>query len=221
MKKFLFILLFTLVYGNVLKAQFYLNNLNGTAFKEQNYTDVKGSPYVVDDWSVGTVLTRKGTYNNINLKYSELDDQLFFKGKDQEMMQFADQVKEFTLSYKKDDKQLLVHYRNGYTNIAGVNNNTYFEILADGKFQLLRKATKKVKQEITYGSTEPNKSFITTVKYYIVTSEKGILIKKDKKSILSVLGDKESQLEVYAKANNIDFKSDEDLAKLINYYNSI
>lgn len=221
MKKQIVFLLFTLVYTHTLKAQLYLNNLNGTAIKEQNYSDVKGTPYAFDDWSIGTVQTEKGIFNNISIKYSELDDQLFFKSKDDQTIQFADPVKGFTMSYTKDDKQFLTHYRNGYTNIPGSNNSAYFEILADGKYQLLKKTTKKVKQETTYGSTESNKSFMTTTRYYIVTPEKGILIKKDKKSILNTLGNKQTELEAYAKTNNIDFKSDEDLAKLIGYYNSL
>jgi len=221
MKKYLLLTIIITIYSNLLKAQLYQTALNGIAYKEQNYGDVKGSPYVFEEWNSGTVQTTKGIFNNVKIKYSELEDQLFFKNKEDQTMQFADPVKDFTISYKKDDKDLLAHYRNGYTNISGLNNNAYFEILADGKYQLLKKTTKKVKQETVYGSTESNKSFMITTRYYIETPERGILIKKDKKSILAALSNKQAELDTYAKSNNIDFKNDDDLIKLIAYYNSL
>lgn len=221
MKLHFLLISLTLCSTTALKAQLYQNTLSGNPYKEQNYEGVKGSPYAFEEWSIGTVQTTKGVFNDINIKYSELDDQVLFKNKDGQTLQFADPVKDFTMSYKDNDKQLLSHYRNGYVNIAGSDNKSYFEVLADGKCQLLRKTVKKIKQEVVYGSTESSKSFITTTRYYIENPEKGVLIKKDKKSVLTVLSDKQQALENYIQSNNIDFKRDEDLVKLINYYNSI
>jgi hypothetical protein len=221
MKKRFFLLLTSLTFILNVKAQTYQTTLGGVAFKEQNFADVKGSPYVFSDWAIGTVQTSKGIYNNINVMYSELDDQIYFKNKEQEMVQFADPVKDFTLSYQQDGNQVLAHYRNGYTNIAGSSNNAFFEILTDGKVQLLKKTTKKVREEVVYGSTESNKNFLTTIRYYIVTPEKGILVKKDKKSVFAALGSKQNELEEYTKKNSIDFKKDDDLVKLITYFNSL
>ncbi|RYE26926.1 MAG: hypothetical protein EOP45_02875 [Sphingobacteriaceae bacterium] len=221
MKKYLFSIPFILININVLKAQIYQNALNGIAYKEQNLGDVKGSPYVFDDWSVGTAQTSKGLINDINLKYSQFEDQVVFKSKDGQTLQFADQVRDFTLLHKENDKQSVIHYRNGYSNIPGLDNKSYFEVLVDGKCQLLKKTTKKIKQETIYGSTEPSKSFTVTTRYYIETPEKGLLVKKDKKSILSALPNKQQELETYIKNNNIDCKSDEGLMKLVTYYNAI
>lgn len=214
-------MLFILSNINILKAQIYQNALNGIAYKEQNFGDVKGSPYVFDNWSVGTVQTTKGVLDNVDIKYSEFEDQVFFKNKEGQTMQFADPIIDFTMLYKGNDKQISAHYRNGYSNIPGLNSKSFFEVLADGKCQLLKKTTKKIKQEVVYGSTESDKNFIATNRYYIETPEKGILVKKDKKSILAALAGKQAELETYIKNNNIDFKSDEDLIKLITYYNTI
>jgi hypothetical protein len=46
-----------------------------------------------------------------------------------------------------------------------------------------------------------------------------IPVKKDKKSFLSVLADKQVQIEKYADENKLSFKNEEDLSKIINYYN--
>ncbi|MGI4022270.1 MAG: hypothetical protein ACRYFA_12255 [Janthinobacterium lividum] len=221
MKKHFFLLLTSLIFIVNVKAQSSQTTLGGVVFKEQNFSDVKGSPYVFGDWTISTVQTSNGIYNNINIKYSELDDQVYFKNKEQEMMQFADPVKDFIFSYKQNDKQVLAHYRNGYTNIAGSSSSAFFEVLVEGKVQLLKKTTKKVREEVVYGSTVSNKSFLTTTRYYIITPEKGILVKKDKKSVLTALSIKQNELEDYTKKNNIDFKKDDDIIKVIAYFNSI
>lgn len=222
MKKIAVIALLAIFAIKKLSAQTFQNQINGTTAQTKDFSDIKGSPFSSDSWVKGIVtLSNKKVYSNLDVKYSEYEDKLFLKGKNNELMDFNDKVEDFTLKFTKSDNQELVHYRNGYSNIAGTSTEAFFQILVDGKVQLLKKTSKKVQVQNEYGSITSNKSFTATTKFYIVTAEKATLIKKDKKSILSALVDKQSELETYAKTNNLDFKNDEDLVKLINFYNTI
>ena len=72
-----------------------------------------------------------------------------------------------------------------------------------------------------FNSATKTKSFQENTRYYLVKDGKATPVKNDKKSILAALPDKQEQLKGYVAAGNLNFKSDTDLAKLINYYNSL
>jgi hypothetical protein len=48
-----------------------------------------------------------------------------------------------------------------------------------------------------------------------------IKLKRNRTNILELLTDQRSNLENYLSKNNISFKSDQDLKKLFEYYNSL
>jgi hypothetical protein len=72
-----------------------------------------------------------------------------------------------------------------------------------------------------YNSSVISKAFKDNISYYLVIGNKAFPVKKEKRSILSALGNKQTELEAFIKANNLNLKNDDDLARLINYYNSI
>ncbi|WP_342647976.1 hypothetical protein [Mucilaginibacter sp. CSA2-8R] len=221
MKKTLFYLtilslVFCLLLTGRASAQFLSDNLTGRPITANAYSEISGSPYLNDTWSVGMVKLANGdTYkNNLYLKYNLLDDEVYFKGKNDETLAFVDPVKEFTIG---DGSK---HYRAGYEGINGFKTKAFFQVIADGAVKLLKK-TSVVITEIKQYSAASNKFFERSDLYIIYRNNKGQIVKKDKKSILSVLGDKQNELESYLKSNNINFKSDADLGKLITYYNSL
>lgn len=215
------ILTFLIVAASIttLRAQNFQSNINGVTAQTKDLSSIAGSAYSSEKWLKGDVALSDGkAYNNLELKYSEYEDDVFFKGNEEQMMNFAEGVKQFTL---KQEDGTVSTYRKGYTNVPGTDAKSYFEVIADGKTQLLRKTSKKVREEVVYPSTTPSKSFQKTVRYYIVTPEKVTLVKADKKSILASLNTKQAELESFIKSNNIDFKKDKDLSALITYYNSL
>ncbi|RYY07899.1 MAG: hypothetical protein EOP43_01850 [Sphingobacteriaceae bacterium] len=203
-------------------AQTYQNQISGVATQTKDYTDIKGSPYLSDDWAKGSVLLNNmQAYSNIEVKYNEYTDKLHFRGKNDETLNFSDKVKEFTITYTKETNLITEHYRSGYNNIPGIETDAYLQTLSEGKAQLLKKTLKKIQTNNEYGSISTNKSFVPSIRYYIINGEKASMIKKDKKSVFSALGNKQSELESYSKTNNIDFKKDADLINLITYYNGL
>jgi hypothetical protein len=199
-----------------LSAQFLSDNLTGKPITTTAYSEISGSLYLSDNWSAGMVKLANGeTYkDNLYLKYNLLDDEIYFKGKNDETLGFVQPVKEFTIS---DGAR---HYRNGYEGINGYKTKAFFQIIADGTVQMLKKTSVAI-TEIKQYSAASSKVFERTDTYIIYKNGKGQLIKKNRKSILSLLNDKQQALNNYLKLNSIDFSSDNDLANLITYYNSL
>ena len=204
-------------------AQFAIVDNTGQPILTKNYTDVRGSAYLYDGWKKGSVTTARDiTYDGIELMYDLIEDQLIFKGSGGEAKTFNQPIKSFTLKAGKENalqkEQLFV---SGFMPVDGAKPATFYEVLADGEVQLLRRATKKIFEELPYGSATKVKAFKTDSHYYIAKDGTLKKIKNDKKSVLQALTDKKAALETYIKTNRPDLKKDEELAKLVAYYNTL
>jgi hypothetical protein len=201
-------------------AQFLKNN-EGRVVTTKDYTDIDGSPYLYDNWLPGTVKLSNGqTYKDVMLKYDLLKDEVLFKGKDDEMLAFVQPVTEFTIA-KTEIGNVILHFKKGFTGLTDYTANAYFEVLADGGTQLLKKLTKTITESQQFNSATKTRNFADKITYYIVKSSKITWVKNDKKAILAALANKQPQLEAYLKTNKVDFKNDDDLGRLVTYYNSL
>jgi hypothetical protein len=188
------------------------------------YMNVEGTPYLSEDWMPGDVKLANGvtSQEKMMLKYNLVDDMVLFKDKDSgEQMAFVIPVQEFTINLTDDDKLFVRRFRSGYKDIDGATPTSFFEVLSDGKVQLLKKDVKKPFENQEIGSASKTTSFIEKVKYYLVNNGKVIPVKNDKKTLLAALGDKQAQLEEYIKTNKLTVKTDAQLGKLVDYYNTL
>lgn len=197
-------------------------NSEGLTVNGDLYKDMNGSPYLFNDWVKGNIQLDDGTiYNNLNLKYDQVRELLIFLADDNTSKRFSAPVKAFTLTNADDKEWPRITFRNGFKAIDGGNEKTYYEVLADGNTQLLKRTAKKIVDERAPGSLIISKQISATTRYYVNKGDRIIKIKKDKKSILEALSDKSSELETYIKHNNLNLKEDADLIKLIEYYNTL
>jgi hypothetical protein len=201
------------------KAQF-LHDINGVPLTQKKYEDVTGTPFLYEEWSPGTVKFTNGkSYKeNLFLKYNAKDDELYFKNKNGDPLLFVDSVSEFVIT---PPIGIGHHYRNGYKDVNGYSQNAFFEVVADGSVQLLKKTKKTILESKAYNSPTTERRFVTVSQYYLIKSGKAVAVKPDKKSVLSTLNDKQPALEKFIKENNLNLRNDDELAKLVVYYNSI
>jgi len=199
------------------KAQF-IEDITGKPFVELKYTDIQGSPFFSDIWLNGSVKMNDGTiYKDVKLKYNQVEQLLMFQNKSGADMNFVDPVKEFSML--QNGKPVV--FRNGFKPAEGVTANTYYRVLADGETPLLKKTVKKIIEMKEYNSATTTKKFQEINTFYLVKNNLPLKIKRDKKAFLETLGDRNTELDVFMKSNNINFKSDEDLIRLTIYYNSL
>src|SRR5690606_231118 len=185
---------------------------------EKQYVDVKGSPFLYEDWSVGMVKMLDGsTYKDVALKFDQVSGDLIFKNREGKAMGFADAVREFKLTGKDQISHL---FRNGFRT-GEVNSERYFyEVLYDGGTILLKDPKKNIVEQRAYNSSTTVKSVVETPAYFLQLKGQMLKIKKDKKTIIAALGHL-AQLEKYIQDDKLNLKNDADLARLIRYYDSI
>ncbi len=221
MKKYLYsFIIYSFIFGaniHLVKAQ-YAEDFRAKAVLEKQYVDIKGSPYLNDDWSVGIVKMASGsTYKDMSLKFDQISGDLIFKNREGKTMGFADRVNEFRLADKNNVSRL---FRSGYKPADANSENSFYEVLYDGGTVLLKDPKKNIVEHRSYNSSTAVKSIVETPAYYLQINGQLVKIKKDKKSILSALGNP-AQLDKYIQDNKLNLKEDADLAKLMLYYDSI
>lgn len=211
-------ILLLLVFVGVSKAQ-YLQDVQGKPVMEKSYTDIVGTPLLFPNWVLGEVnLDNGNSYQNIPLKYNIVDDILYFMNpKDSTMLEFVQPVQSFNLKLKSGE----LDYANGFPAIDGFKETSFYQVLYDGTTKLLKKSSKTVLENRPYNSATIEKSFLDASEYFMLQNDKIQKLRLTKKVLLSLFGDKSSQLADFMKKEKIDFKNDEDLIKVFKYYDSL
>lgn len=195
-------------------AQQYIQDIQGNVLTEQSKTDVIGSPFLKNEFTNGNVvLTNGNKYENVPLKYDVSKDELYFKNpKDESMLSFVIPVKSFELEGRT--------YLNGFPVTDNFNQNSYYELIFNGNIKLLIKNYKAIIENKNYNSAVTEKRFEDFKAYYMLKEGKMIRFKPSKKDLLETFNDKSAEIDAFLKKEKIDLKSNDDLAKVFEYYSS-
>lgn len=104
--------------------------------------------------------------------------------------------------------------------------NGFFEVLVNGKLTLYKKSKKDLSFDSFAGNYQGGSG---TKEYYYVdkisfvgkTSEGPAFLIKSSKSLINNLSDHKSEVKSYIKKQNIKLKKEEDLIKLVEFYNQL
>lgn len=205
----------TFVINSTSIAQMYLQDVDGRPFIEKHAVDVVGTPFLYKDFLEGTVMLSNGKkYENIPLKYNSYKDELYFKNpKDNSLLSFVVPVKEFELAGQK--------YVNGFPAIDNFTDKSFYEILADGKIKLFVKNYKSILENKPYNSATIEKKYEDIKSYFIIKDGNMKRFKPSKKDFLIIFEDKSSKIDAFLKSEKIDFKNNLDLARVVEFYNSL
>lgn len=180
---------------------------------------VQGSPFFIDRWNKGYISTREGKkLRDLSIRLNLADQQLHYLKDGVEYV--TDQPLSEVLIDDQQTGQLFV-FRSGFPPVHHTSNKTYFQALAEGEVVLLKHLRKIITESTPFGSATTQQIIRDSETYYIWKKGAMIKVKKEKDSLLSALKDKKEQLETFISQSRINFKSEEDLVKVVNYYNSI
>ncbi|MGO4876524.1 hypothetical protein ACEN2P_07970 [Pedobacter psychrotolerans] len=218
------IILYLLILTSDVYSQefFRLKESMGMPLRSRVYNDIKGTPYFVDNWSKGIIKQANGQiFNDIELKYDQLEDEVIYKDINGKELGFAVPVIEFRIDYSFNGLKKSSLFRNGFEPFKGSTEKSYYEILYDGTFKLAKKNVKHIEQYREYNSAVTTKSIIERIKYYYFAKNTLVEFKRDNKSIQQAFGEKAPLILAYIKENDLDLKKDVDLINIFNFYNSL
>jgi hypothetical protein len=215
-----FTFLFLMVCSYKLKAQGgeFVFNGKGQPFTKTTPVDIEGDPYLFDKWMPGKVLTVNGkVYDNLKLKYDVYEDYLLFAyDSADEPLKFSDDVKSFTIILPQP-----LTFAKGFPPIGKQTGESYYQVLSYGKTMFLKRISKIVNESKNYNSSVSVKNFQDYNTYYTYSSGKIKKVENPKKTLYALASTKKADLDNYLKINPVNFKKDEDLARVFDYYNTL
>lgn len=206
--------------GRVIRVQ----DINGRSLIKEKYEgDIEGTPFLNNDWSTVDLTLRQGKeIKNVKANLNIESNELYIKDSADKVIviqEFIVSQITFTGSNIANPAERI--FRNGYPPVDKQSVNFFYEVLADGKIQLLKKVSKNIvviKNEL---SGEVRKEFSENSTFYIL-SDRGIEnFRYQKELILDLMKDKQVIVEEYIKTNKTNFKKISDVQKLMIHYNNL
>ncbi|MDE3251542.1 MAG: hypothetical protein KGO92_01975 [Bacteroidota bacterium] len=188
------------------------------SFSTSKYSDIRGTPFLVDKWINGSVTTTKGTYASLELKYNVYDNTLVFN-KDEESYEMIDDILSFTLKPKANEPSGFLVFKKGISG-ADIRPGQFVQVLAEGNINLYKLPVKQVSEmsEVNAGVVQ---TFTNNAKYYIGKTGQLHFIKMNKEEVLNAMQDKQSQIESFIREKKLSLRKEGDVIDLITYYNSL
>ncbi|WP_127132187.1 hypothetical protein [Pseudoflavitalea rhizosphaerae] len=188
---------------------------------ERMHPAVQGSPLLQNDWAEGAVTMADGrNFYGVSLLYNLYDDILYFK-RDKEMCEFTDPVLQFMFRYARGNDSVTALYRSGFPATGKNTERSFYEVLADGKYQLLNhryKTLVKVKGDYVR-KDEYNKFEDKTQLYLYNTDDKNITRLNNFTDLSTALGVQAGSLAGIMGKSKIKMKNENDLIMLVTALN--
>ncbi|WP_340074431.1 hypothetical protein [Leptobacterium sp. I13] len=190
-------------------------NLSSVSYKEPKRV-TEGDVYLFSKWEDAELYSKTGKkYKILGINYNVKNDRFEIKvAKDSVFViapNYIDYVDVNDVLYKKYDKSV--------NNLEG-----YYEIVYKGnKLSLLKKHNVRLvkgKMNPLNGIVDPDKYYLY-YDYYIqkVDQVKEIILKE--KTINKFLGNKIELINKYVKSNNLSYKKEKDIIRILEYYDSL
>ena len=185
------------------------------------YNDVSGSPFLIKDWSEGVIRFSSGRVSTqFKLKFDCVKNQLNlqFNG-----TSFATEskVKEFVIYTKNGNTRDSMLFRKGFPAVDKGNEETYFQVLLEGKAMLLCLHVKHIAEEQQIASKVVYRRITDQDFYYLLKDGKMTELPNDKILIAEKFPGHDEPIKKYISEHQLKFRNAADFTKLIVYYNTL
>ena len=202
--------------------QIFLSDVNGRAF-ENKYADINGSAYLFPDFKFATIELADGRkYGNVKARLNLVENEVNFIASNGEegyigkgmvrAISFNDTTKQgiktfsFQTGFPKTDNQTVIHF---------------YQVLANGKIALVKSISKNIEERLNELSGEKSKEFAVRENIYLQIGGELKRVKKEASFFLEAMSDQKDLINAYIKSNKVNFKAEDQLIKLVEYYNSL
>ena len=183
--------------------------------------DISGNPYLLNNWNYGVIKFTSGRIvKQFKLKFDCLNNQLLlqFEGN---TFAAESKVTEFVIYPKGKSKNDSMVFRKGFPSIDRGNENTYYQVLLDGKSTLLRLFIKLIIEEKQIVGGSVSKKTDDDEQFYLLQDKAMITLPREKNSVHESFPLHKDELRQYIVKEQLKMRNAGDFVKLVQYYNSI
>lgn len=192
---------------------FYRMKFVKEGYSNTKYDDIQGSPFLNKEFIKGELLMSDSTkYIGIPLRYNIYTDEIEYQGPDESEFALGDKTMAIKISFDNHE----------FKYISSSEVKSYLEFVVLGKATLLKKYKVRyveAEKAKAYEKSMPARFERGTENYYIEFQDGKISYVPNNKNIASLFPDKKEEIEKYVKAEKLKLKKEDDLIKLINFYN--
>ncbi len=180
------------------------------------YSQIKGSPFLFDDFITGQIKLKNGKIYQGPLRYDIYGNQIEFKTSNGDVLSVVNpgDIESVVLR-----DAILVYVSENSSKDKG----SFYEEKVSGKYDLF------VKHNVAYKDPEPAKpyfepkpaTFVKKDNEYFVNSDAGLIQIKNKNTVLDVLPEKKSEIESYIKKEKLKISEEVDLVKIVELLNKL
>lgn len=222
MRKLALILLFSFVILPIAAQQTFISDkATGRPYMVQQYSDVQGTPFLFDDWRIADVTNAAGiTFRQVPVKFDAYSNKFLFNH-NQNIYEFVTDIVEVEMRNTSADSVSTMIFKKGFAINDKVTPDKYVLVLSSGKLNLVKHIHKGIDETTEYNVPGKVKTFSPRSAFYVSKDAIWQNLKPGGKALEQLLGDKWDMIEPFIKKNFLNSKKEDDLAKIISYYNSL
>lgn len=194
-------------------------------FIPTNYV-ADGSPYLFEEYQLAEITLENGkTYPYIRAKFNLIEKELIYMDDKGQEMVATSPVKSIRFFNSVNNGNLQGEMRLESPGKAlNVKENPTYMVLADGKAKFLKLISVSFSDQKKYGDANITRTFRrkeTNYAYLPGKQPELQKIEKGKSDVIALFGDKIAEMTSFIEKNQLKCKSDEDLVRIFQHYNSL
>jgi hypothetical protein len=213
-------------------AQQNLNALAGAGSNmvrlfDSRYEGIRGNPFVLPYWCSTEIVFKDGRrFKEVPLKYDVYQNQIVIKRPqgDSVILNPAP-ISHFTLQDVVTGKAYLFKKIPLPPSDQGRLNNRFLQVIQEGNTSLVvsrGKSIVKADYKGAYNSGRAYDELIDDTHYYLLHPDGSMVgIRLNRKSVLEGFARHQAEIKAYAQQENIDFKDEKAVGKLVAYANTL
>ena len=191
----------------------------GSLPDDPNREDVQKN-FINQTWRKGTVYFRNTPEKlELPLIFDLYSNKLYFL-KDGVIMEFTEPIKEFTISVGKEDSVSIL-YRSLYPAIHKNTDETFYEVLIDGNFQLLKCKAKTIGLYKDLNLPEEERTYTKELLYALLPNGNMVVVKKDKEFLLKEMAEYSVAIQKICSDEKLKLKNEAQLKELFASLNQL
>jgi hypothetical protein len=187
---------------------------------EIDWDNVKGSPYMDQNYKLGQFFVDKKSYGNVMMRFNTYTDEIELMPIDGEEVGALMKIDNSRLTFENKTLKLL-----SYKDEDGNVQKGYFLVLNTShnvKLLLKKKCVFSPNEKaLTANQADRAAKFTQYDYFYILKEGTPIMVSPKKKDIVKLFPDKKNEIKGYIKSERLKLKKQEDFAKLVDYIASL
>ena len=112
-------------------------------------------------------------------------------------------------------------FQTGFSPIDNQSAIHFYQVLVNGKISLLKSINKNIEERLNELSGEKSKEFAQRENLYVLNEGSLKRVKKDSDFFINTMANQKEAINQYIRTNKLNFKNEEQLKKLVEFYNSL